>query len=163
MWMLVIFLSIAVIQDMRSLKVSNRLIFVGICAAIPFRIFAHGIGDIVWILPNTILPVFVLYLLYLAGVLGAADIKLFSLVGSYLSLKELSYSVVAAFVIGAFFSVLKMIEQKNFWCRMTYGFSYMCDVARGNFKAYEMRDDRSVIHFSVAILLGVIIVKLFIK
>lgn len=161
---LTIFLVIAVVQDMHGLKVSNRLILLGFCAAVPLRIMWGGVENIVWALPNIILPVVILYLFYLSGALGAADIKLFSLVGSFISLKELIYCVGISFVLGALFSLAKMLHDRTFQARMTMGLMYIYAVMQGEIRAYEMVDDENVIHFSAMILFGVMITSaIFLK
>ena len=68
----------AVIQDFDCMKVSNRLILTGLGGSLSFRLLGGESEQIIWFLPDIIIPVIVLYLLYLAGILGAADIKLFS-------------------------------------------------------------------------------------
>ena len=143
------------------MKVSNRLILVGICAAIPLRIWSQGVGGIVWILPNIIIPVIVLYLFYLAGIMGAADIKLFSVIGSFVNLRELFDCFVVSFVVGAIFSLLKMVKNRNLYGRIFLGLCYISDVLHGDIKAYEQQEEENIIHFSLAILIGVIVVKMY--
>ena len=157
------FLFVAVIQDLRSLKVSNRLILIGMCVAVPIQIWESGVGQIVWILPNIIIPVIVLYLFYLSRILGAADIKLFSMVGCYLNLRELIYSIIAAFIVGAILALFKMIICGNFISRISAGACYIKELAVGNVRAYEECDDSSLIHFSIAILFGVLLVKVYLS
>ena len=88
MIILFVFLAIAVIQDFKSLRVSNRLILTGMAAGIFYRLLTKGLENILLMIPNIIFPIAVLYLLYLAGALGAGDIKLFSLVGCFTNFKE---------------------------------------------------------------------------
>ena len=152
--MLIILLSIAVIQDMRSMKVSNRLILVGICASVPFRVWSQGVESIVWILPNMIIPVIILYLFYLSGIMGAADIKLFSLIGCFVNLKELFYCIIVSFVVGAVFAALKMMNNKTLYSRIYLGMSYISDMLHGDIKAYEQCEEDGIIHFSFSILIG---------
>lgn len=157
---LTVILVVAVVQDLRSLRVSNRLILVGICAGIPLRIWVNGVGEVVWILPGIILPVVILYLFYLSGILGAADIKLFSVIGSFLNLRELKYCIVVAFCVGAVLAVFKMLRRRNLWLRMSIGFGYIADILHGQIRTYEADDDE-VLHFSVSILIGMIIVQVY--
>ena len=72
----------AVIQDFDCMKVSNRLILVGLALGIFFQVIQNGPVAIVRVLPNIIFPVIVLYLLFLMRCLGAGDIKLFSVIGA---------------------------------------------------------------------------------
>ena len=68
------------------MKVSNRLILTGLGGSLSFRLLGGESEQIIWFLPDIIIPVIVLYLLYLAGILGAADIKLFSVVSGFTNL-----------------------------------------------------------------------------
>ena len=88
----------AVIQDFDCMKVSNRLILTGLGGSLSFRLLGGESEQIIWFLPDIIIPVIVLYLLYLAGILGAADIKLFSVVSGFTNLKYCIYSIVFAFI-----------------------------------------------------------------
>ena len=72
---------VAVVQDFRNMRISNRLIIVGFIASLAFGIILGGMPRVVQILLNISFPVIMLYLLYLLGVLGAGDIKLFSVIG----------------------------------------------------------------------------------
>ena len=71
----------AVVQDLQSMKISNRLILAGLVLSLVFGIILGRAPQILYILGNIFFPVIVLYLLYLLGVLGAGDIKLFSVIG----------------------------------------------------------------------------------
>lgn len=68
---------VAVIQDLQSMKISNRLILTGLVLSLVFGILLGRTSQILYILWNIFFPVIVLYFLYLLGVLGAGDIKLF--------------------------------------------------------------------------------------
>lgn len=151
---LITLLSVAVIQDMRSMKVSNRLILVGICAAIPLRIWSQGVGGIVWILPNIIIPVIVLYLFYLAGIMGAADIKLFSVVSGFTNLKYCIYSIVFAFTFAAIWSFARLIRQGKLGLGIVNGLVYFRKLFCGDFLEYDSECEK--ICFSLAVYIGVL-------
>ena len=62
----------------------------------------------------SVLPAFLLmYPLYVIGALGAGDVKLFVMIGSFLTVGEFLSVLAGAFVIGAAFSLIKLAAEKN--------------------------------------------------
>lgn len=136
-WMLLVILMIAVWSDIRTTKISNRLILVGLAAGLFFRIWGSGWAGVFTFLVNISIPVILLYLLFLKRALGAGDIKLFSVAGGFLGGKELLYLIAIAFVVAAIMSFLKIVQlliQKKWH----YG-------------------EKHFIHFSIAIMVGYIL------
>lgn len=153
--LLYIFLSLAVIQDITCLKVSNRLILTGFISSFLFHLVGAGVEEILGFFVNITLPVIFLYLLYLLRILGAGDIKLFSLVGSFINLKELVLCIICSFVWGALLSIIKMLYEGNFLERIQCGMVYIFQLAQGNFEEYEKRDVENLVPFTIAIFLGI--------
>jgi len=83
-----VLLLIAVGMDVRSMRISNRLILIGLAYSLIQRFICDGMGGFLTGLILISLPVILLYLLFLAGALGAGDIKLFSLIGGVKNFKE---------------------------------------------------------------------------
>ena len=46
------FLTIAVVQDFKTLKVSNRLILIGMIAAVFYRFFSNGLEEVLKMIDN---------------------------------------------------------------------------------------------------------------
>lgn len=132
--MLFVLLCIAVWSDIRTTKISNRLILAGLAAGLSFRIWGSGGAGVFTFLVNISIPVILLYLLFLKRALGAGDIKLFSVAGGFLGSKELIMLILTTFLIAAGLSLLKIIQlivQKKWHC-----------------------GEKHFIHFSIAILMG---------
>ena len=125
----------AVAADFREMRISNRLIASGLMMGLTLRILGAGI---VHFLVNISIPVILLFLLFQLRVIGAGDIKLFSVAGGFLSMRQLLYVILAAFVTAAVIGLGKLLYQK----RMAGIF--------GN--------QRTLIHFSAMILIGYFIV-----
>lgn len=132
--MLFVLLCIAVWSDIRTTKISNRLILAGLAVGLSFRIWGSGGTGIFTFLVNISIPVILLYLLFLKHALGAGDIKLFSVAGGFLESRELLLVIVTAFVVAAGLSFLKIVQLiiRKKW---HYG-------------------EQHFIHFSIAILMG---------
>jgi prepilin peptidase CpaA len=125
------FLAIAVASDFRDMHISNRLIIFGIILGIALRLTGERSEDILYLFFNISIPVILLYLLFQFRVLGAADIKLFSMTGAYVTTRQLLYIMAAAFVSAAILGVCKLLIGR--WRGV-----------RG----------KTLIHFSMPILLG---------
>ena len=123
---------------MTKTRISNRLIVSGMAAGFVFRIFAEGSRGIFFFIMNTILPVFLCYLLFQMRALGAGDIKLFSMLGAFISTKQLLKLIIISFVTGSLFGV----------CKITYLFL---------FRKYKL-GKLTKIHFSPAILMAYILI-----
>lgn len=89
-------------------------------------------------LVNISIPVILLFLLFQMRVIGAGDIKLFSMAGGFLSTKQLVYLMVTSFLVAAVVGVGKLV-----YIGTTSGF---------------FRKRRTLIHFSTAILIAYFIV-----
>lgn len=109
---LVCLLLLAVILDLRSYKISNHLILIGIVAGILFDIYEYGQAGISLGLPGILLPVILLFPLFLIKALGAGDIKLFSVIGSFYGAAYVIKSIAAAFILGAAMSLIYLIKYK---------------------------------------------------
>lgn len=102
------FLICAVYTDMTQTRISNRLIVLGLLLGVVFRIFTKGSIGVFCYLVNISIPVILLYLLFQMRALGAGDIKLFSMLGAFLSTEQLLQMMLLAFVICAVLGILKI-------------------------------------------------------
>lgn len=128
----------AVVTDFREMRISNRLIASGLILGLALRIMGEGSAGIVHFLVNISIPVILLFLLFQLRALGAGDIKLFSVIAGFLSIRQTLYVMVASFVAGGGIGVIKMLYLK---------------VVTGRFG-----NKRTLIHFSTAILIGYLFV-----
>ena len=107
-------LLIAVYTDMTKTIVSNRLIVVGLFLGLLFRVFGEGRAGILVYIVNISIPVILLYLLFCLHALGAGDIKLFSMIGVFISTEQLLQIMVRAFITGAVMGVMKLVYRRLF-------------------------------------------------
>ena len=75
---------IAALYDIRTWKIPNWLILLGLETGIFITVWQNGVrtGSI-RVLAGIWIPIGILYVMFLAGWLGAGDIKLFSAVGAF--------------------------------------------------------------------------------
>ena len=156
--LLLIVLSVAVVLDFRFRRISNRLIVCGILMAIGLHLFLYGGKDILTVLWNISFPVIVLYLFYLVGALGAGDIKLFSVIGGFVSWDLLVRIMLLSLFIGGVESLLKLLVQKDMRQRIRGALQHLVRFCGGDKSAYpkDFTGGKNLIHFSLPMLLGTI-------
>ena len=108
----------AVWMDIRTNKISNRLIGFGLILGYIRNFEEYGWDGGIHFLIQISLPVLVFYLFFLMHVLGAGDIKLFSVISSCIGLKSLIKIVIFSFLAGAVMSCIKIVHNKNLNSRL---------------------------------------------
>lgn len=131
-------LSCAVYTDLTQTRISNRLIVLGLMIGFVFRLWSEGLVGVFFYVVNISIPVILLFLLFQMRVLGAGDIKLFSMLGTFISTEQLLKLMVLAFCVGALLGICKMIYQFIF-------------------RKYEL-GKLTQVHFSPAILIAYLLV-----
>ena len=151
----------AVIQDFMCMKISNRLILMGLFCSIAFGISIGGVPQIIYILWNISFPVIILYLLYVLGILGAGDIKLFSVIGGFTNFKTLTDCMLFSFAVGAVIAVARLLCNHNLQLSLLKARMYLQDVLGGRITSYrrEWAEEKNLMHFSIAILFGFVIAR----
>lgn len=150
-------LSLAAATDIQRFQISNRLIISGFLFGCIFQVSEWGVKGIGVFLVNVSIPVILLYLLFLIRVLGAGDIKLFSMIGGIWGLQVLCVTIADSFLVAAVMSLCKILYHRNLISRLWVFKGYVCQsLASGRLLAYpqESQGKQHVIHFSVAILIG---------
>ncbi len=119
--------------------------------------FGYGFRGVYYFLGNISIPIILLYLLFQMRVLGAGDIKLFSMIGSILTTEELfrcmAYSFAAAGAGAAFF----LLADKNRWQKLRYAGGYLLDILKtGKIESYRPPYEKESVlfAFSVPVLFG---------
>lgn len=124
--------------DFREGKISNRLIAFGLFIGLVLRIMGEGSAGFVHFLVNISIPVILLFLLFQMRALGAGDIKLFSVIGGFLTERQLLWVMAASFFSAAAIGLGKLL-----YLKMVVGRS---------------GEKRTLMHFSAAIFIGYFIV-----
>lgn len=157
-------LVIAAVQDVQSGKISNRLIVTGLLVGFAFQIIEYQFCGVYYFLRNISVPVILLYLLFQMRVLGAGDIKLFSMIGSILTIWELLRCMVYAFFAAGAGAVLFLAADKRRWQRLQYCCRYVMEfLCTGQPKPYcpPYPEEAFAYAFSVPVLFGVILALYF--
>ena len=158
------FLIFAAVQDIQSGKVSNRLIAIGLMTGLIFQVIEHKVCGIYFFLWNISVPVILLYLLFQMRVLGAGDIKLFSMLGSLLTFQELCRCLIYTFFAAGAGSILFLAADKRRWQRLQYAVWYLLlFLHSGKIKPYEppYKSEQFSFAFAVPVLAGTIAALFF--
>ncbi len=148
----------AACNDYISYKINNSIILIGVVTGVAFRIGEYGMGGIaVWFL-GAVIPVVILWMLFRYKMLGAGDIKLFSIIGGMYGLPVIVNTMILAFLAGGVLSAIRLFQTGGLKNRLQYlaGFISSQCKERKIISYYQMERDGSmpVIHFSIAILIG---------
>lgn len=168
---LIFLILFGVYRDLKSYKISNLLIVIGISIGFAFQTYEFGRKGILTGLIGSFLPILLLFILFLFKVLGAGDIKLFSIVGSFYGATFVFQTIIIAFLIGGLMSIIHLIKSKKLICRLqflaeyiqAYGskVNYLGEKGKKQFVIpyYDIKKDGygGTIHFSIAILSAFII------
>lgn len=118
-------------------------------------------------IPGILFPILILYPFFRIGTIGAGDIKLFSVIGLYLSFMESVYCMFAAFLICGVYSVYSLRNYENLKERIAYLVSYLKDCTlKGHFKYYYLdsrgerlslkEEQRTKVHMAFPIFISVL-------
>lgn len=157
-------------QDLISYKISNHIIQFGISIGLIFNLYEIGWTGIIAWFGGIIIPIFILFPLFLLKALGAGDIKLFSVIGSFYGILFVLKSIWIAFVIAAVLSVIHLIKYKQVFCRLQYLVNYLRQINQkknsdeheittfGKLPYYNVKKEgyKGVIHFSIAIFVAIL-------
>ena len=158
-------------MDIKSFKVSNRLILGGIFIGLVFNLLEIGWFGILKCFFGIMVPIVLLFFLFLFKALGAGDIKLFSVIGCFFGITFVLQSIVISFVLAGILSLIHLIKYKQVFARLQHLVEYfqtMYQTYNSEQKGarriqivpyYDLKRDgyEGVIHFSIAIFSAVII------
>ena len=162
---MILFLIAAVLTDFKRDRIYNGWILFGILGGLFFHMQEDGWYSVCSAVIPIMSPFVLLYPIYKIGALGAGDIKLFMVSGSFFKTEQLIHIIAVSFIIAAFFSLMKMISEKNCKKRMKYLLSYLLETCRTReWKPYEEDSQRNThayksnkIHFALPICISVML------
>lgn len=113
--------------DYRRDKVPNILILTGLVLAYCCQAQQSGIG---YMSARIVFVLILLYPLYMLGMLGAGDIKLYCMSAAYLAGRDYIIFFLCSLLFSAAIAFLKMLFLGNLWERIHYFYLYVVDVAK---------------------------------
>ena len=154
---------LSALADLKTDRIPNGFVLLGIVIGVLGNLW-HGY-DIRHIVVSMLLAFLLLYPLFKIGAMGAGDIKIFIMIGSFVEVKELIAIMIMSFVIGAACSFVKLLAEHNGRERLYYFLSYVSDVAHtrqwkiyGEHTVQDYKQYRkNKIHFTVPVLFSVVL------
>ncbi|MBQ9278849.1 MAG: prepilin peptidase [Lachnospiraceae bacterium] len=114
--------------DLRTFKIPNRLCIVGVVSGMLFNLLFYGLNGLKMSLFGAMIPIVMLYFLFLLKVVGAGDIKLLAGIGAFVS-KKIILIIIATFVIASIYSlfcvIFKLFRLMRDKLKTHYSFSRM--------------------------------------
>lgn len=150
-------LTAAAWTDIRKKRVSNRLVVFGLLVSFILNLVMYGWTNIIFFFIRILIPVLIFYLFFLMHVLGAGDIKLFSVICGFTGFWELAEVIFYSFLAGAVFSLIVLIRNHNLSARLMYVSDYIkTALITKSILRYDHESDgkQNVIPFSAAIFAG---------
>jgi prepilin peptidase CpaA len=127
---LLVLLFIAAGFDVIQRRIPNALIITGVVIAAAFASLAgfSGIGKMA---AGLLAALVVLLPVYASGLMGAGDVKLISLVGSFLGLHHFLFALLCIFAAGGLLAVFFMLRDRKFVhaAGLPYGVAILSGVA----------------------------------
>ena len=144
----------AAVTDITGRKVPNILILVGYGAGISGTLLLGGsLTEFIW---NALRPILFLFPLYMIRAIGAADIKLVSVISVFLSHTEVKRTILGAVVIGGIISLMVMVRKRELIIRMkrVMDHLFVCIQSKRITSYKTMDGQESYIPMAVCIFLG---------
>lgn len=156
MFVLIPILLAAVWMDIKTGKIKNQLILVGYLTAFLIQLISRQAAGILIFFSGAIVPLILLMILYVIGVFGAGDVKLFSVVGGFLGPILILRCIEAAIFSAALYSILLLIKNRNLITTVHHFLEQIQVVCLSKGTVRYQADSANIIHFSIFIFIGVI-------
>lgn len=154
-------LLLASLFDIWRYKVPNALTVAALIISLIGRFDAQGFSGLYPWLTGTIVPFILTFIFYKLHMLGASDVKMFSVVGSFVGIPDVLRIMVVSVFTGAVLAVFKIMCRRNLARRLHHFRQYISGCLRekklNQYYDREEEGDDGVIPFTVAITLAVIL------
>lgn len=143
----------AIGMDLKSEKIKNSLIMLGIAGIMVKAAWFFGLSRMADCGMGFMIPIFSLFILFYFHMFGAGDIKLLAVTGGFLGVRGSIFCMLASFFIGAVFAAVKMLYYNSFHERFAYFFHYMKKILKNQKREPYYLDDQKAarLHFSIPI------------
>ena len=148
----------AMLDDLSRGRISNGIIMTGLLWGALYQSFSGGMTGLLIFLGGVLLPVILMSGLYYFRMIGAGDIKLFSVIGGFLGPMTVLSCMVISVLLGGLISLTIMICHHNFSQRFIYFSEYIYNYSKDKkWNPYMARVDvNAKFCFSVPVLFSVL-------
>lgn len=158
-WILLLIATTAACMDVARDKIDNFWIFSCWALGLGYQIGHRGLPGLGYFFLGAILPILLLYLLFLFRMLGAGDIKLLSVLGGFMGPAAVLKCVGFSFLLGAVLAAAFIVLCGNLISRLWYFANYIQKVfaTKKLIPYYRPGKRMENMHFSIPILMGVML------
>ena len=110
---IILLLLFSLYSDIKTHKVKNFITIPFIVLGLVTNTLITGYSGFMNSIYGITLPVFLLFILYYPGMLGAGDVKLFAAIGAIMGIKIVISSIAASFLAGGFAGMILLVTRKN--------------------------------------------------
>ena len=129
--------------DLWKRKIPNLLILGGAILGITGMISCRE--PFFTYLPGILIPLLIFFPFFMIGTLGAGDIKLFSMIGFFLPLKESMACIVLGLIIAVLVGSFRLIREGQLQARLIRPLEYLRDcLEAGEFRPYGLQTGNSM-------------------
>lgn len=148
----------AVFFDIMYQKIPNGLIITGFIMGFLYQISHSGIWGFLIYGAGAILPMIILGILYYFRMMGAGDVKLLCVVGSFLGPVTGFLCIIYTFLIGGILSAVLLLKRQNLIRRIIYFQNYVVQYLQTKqWSPYIEKDNRdSQLYFSIPVFLSLL-------
>lgn len=150
---------IAVGMDITWEKISNRAILVFALIGFGYQLRTFGLDGGWWYLSGAVIPILMLFILFVFHMLGPGDIKLLSVLGGIMGVGAIVKCIVISFLFGAVLSAASIAVCGNLQQRLRYFAEYISHFIHTKEirPYYRWGAQIENIHFSVPIFMSVLL------
>ncbi len=159
--LVIILITLSVVSDIKTYKIKNKVVFPFMIIGILLNTFFAGYEGAINALLGTIIPIFLLIILYALRMLGAGDIKLFSAIGAIIGYQNVLMNMAYSFLSGGVIALGIIYIHNNGMQRIHYLIQYFktCFLTTSiqPYTDFQDKKDGTKFRFSFAIASGTLI------
>lgn len=115
--------------DIKEHRIPNGLVITGMLSAFIIRLLEYGIEGCVSAVVSMLIPLGLLFPVYMLGMIGAGDIKLLCMYAVLLNWEQVLYLLFYACALGSVWSLVRMIINNSLVRRFQYLKDYVVGMA----------------------------------
>lgn len=143
----------AMILDVRTWRIPNSFIVLCSITASYLLVSEMGVWGCAYFAGRFLLTVVCLYPVYLVGGIGAGDIKLFGVMSTLMTLKDILWVIIVSIVMGVSVGILRWIKRKQLISKggQLAALGKKCIIDRQVSAVFQKAKQGEKIHFAICI------------
>jgi len=157
--LLMMLLLMSLISDVKTRKIKNLIVFSFMVMGVLIGLCETGLVGILNSMCGIILPILILFPLFVLKMLGAGDIKCFSAIGAIMGAGFAAESIIYSFIVGGVIALIIMLFNNNAVKRFKGLLNYLktCILTFSITQYDDLKRSEGAFRFTYAVVIGVII------